>query len=204
VVTNTGAVTLFDVTVEDNVEGTIACPKDVLEPGESMTCTQHGVAELGQYANVGMASGRDDSDRTAVDEDPSHYYGETIPQGDEGCTPGYWKNHTDSWPPTGYSPGQSLPSVFAQTGAYPELAGASMLEALNFGGGSGVEGASRNLMRAAVASLLNASHSGVDFPRTPVQVISQVNSALASGSRDTMLALASDLDGDNNGGCPLN
>jgi len=204
VVTNTGDVTLFDVTVEDNQEGFITCPKDVLEPGESMTCTQDGVAGLGQYANVGMVTGQDDLDRTAADEDPSHYFGEPIDDGDEGCTPGYWKNHTDSWPPTGYSPGQSLPSVFAQSAAYPELAGASMLEALNFHGGGGADGAARNLMRAAVAALLDASHPGVDYPRTPVQVISQVNSALASGDRDTMLTVAGGLDRDNNLGCPLN
>ena len=24
--------------------------------------------------------------------------------GDEGCTPGYWKNHLGSWPATGYDP----------------------------------------------------------------------------------------------------
>ena len=180
----------FDVTVEDNQEGSIVCPKDVLQPGESMTCTQDGVADLVKYANVGMVTGRDDLDRTAADEDPSHYFGEPVDEGDEGCTPGYWKNHTDSWPPTGYSPGQSLPSVFAQSAAYPELASATLLDALNFGGGGGVDGAARNLMRAAVAALLDASHPGVDYPRTPVQVVSQVNSALASGDRDTMLTVA--------------
>jgi len=204
VVTNTGDVTLFDVTVEDNQEGSIVCPEDVLQPGESMTCTQDGVADLGQYANVGMVTGRDEQDRTAADEDPSHYFGEPADPGDEGCTPGYWKNHTDSWPPTGYSPGQSLPSVFAQSAAYPELASASLLDALDFGGGGGVDGAARILMRAAVAALLDASHPGVDYPRTPVQVISQVNSALASGDRDTMLTVAGGLDRDNNLGCPLN
>ena len=203
VVTNTGDLTLFDVTVEDNQEGSILCPKDILAAGESMTCTHHGVADLGQYANVGMVTGRDELDRTAADEDPSHYFGETV-DGTEGCTPGYWKNHTDSWPATGYSPSQSLPSVFAQSAAYSELASASMLEALDFGGGGGVDGAARILMRAAVAALLDASHPGVDYPRTPVQVISQVNSALASGDRDTLLTVAGELDRDNNLGCPLN
>ena len=30
------------------------------------------------------------------------------PSGFEGCTPGYWKNHSESWPPTGFSTGQSV------------------------------------------------------------------------------------------------
>lgn len=122
----------------------------------------------------------------------------------QGCTPGYWKNHTDSWPPTGYSPSQSVASVFSQAAAYPEFGSSSLLEALKFHGGKGVEGAAAILLRAAVAALLNASHPGVDFPRTPASVISSVDAALASGDRDTMLSLAMSLDFDNNLGCPLN
>ena len=122
----------------------------------------------------------------------------------EGCTPGYWKNHLDSWPPTGYSPEQSVPSVFAEANAYPEAAAASLLDALNFGGGGGVAGAVRNLLRASVAALLDAAHPGVSYPRTPANVISLVDAALATGDRDTMLDLAAELDADNNLGCPLN
>ena len=29
---------------------------------------------------------------------------ETTPPGGEGCTPGYWKNHTEDW--VGYAPSQ--------------------------------------------------------------------------------------------------
>lgn len=128
---------------------------------------------------------------------------EEPPEGDEGCTPGYWKNHTDSWLPTGYSPGQSVVSVFADAGAYPQGA-ASLLEALQFGGGPRVEGGVKILLRAAVASLLNASHPGVDFARSAADVIADVNAALATGNRHTMLALATALDNDNNDGCGLN
>lgn len=35
------------------------------------------------------------------------------PTGDEGCTPGYWKNHTSAWAGSGYSPGQTAGSVFS-------------------------------------------------------------------------------------------
>jgi hypothetical protein len=123
--------------------------------------------------------------------------------GTEGCTPGYWKNHTGSWTATGYSPGRSTASVFSAASAYPSLAGKTLLQSLQGGGGPGTLGGATILLRAAVAALLNASDSAVDYPLTQAQVISQVNSALASNDRDTMLSLASTLDGDNNLGCPL-
>jgi len=104
-------------------------------------------------------------------------------EGDEGCSPGYFKNHTASWP-AAYSPGQSVASVFSAASAYPSLA-------------------SQILLRAGVAALLNAESSGIDYPQTTAQILTAVNNALASGHRATILALASQLDGQNNLGCPL-
>ncbi|MFL6290537.1 MAG: hypothetical protein ACJ759_06550 [Thermoanaerobaculia bacterium] len=127
------------------------------------------------------------------------------PPGDEtGCTPGYWKNHTDSWAGTGYSPGQATGSVFSGAGIFPVLAAKTLLQTLDGSGGPGTEGAARILLRAAVAALLNAAHSGVDYPWTTARILADVNAALRSNNRGTMLALASELDGDNNLGCPLN
>jgi hypothetical protein len=125
------------------------------------------------------------------------------PTGREGCTPGYWKNHTGSWAGTGFSPGQSAGSVFS-LGGFPSLANQTLLQTLQGGGGPGTLGAARILLRAAVAALLNAAHSGVDYPRTASSIISDVNAALASNNRNTMLNLATALDRDNNLGCPLN
>jgi hypothetical protein len=122
--------------------------------------------------------------------------------GTEGCTPGYWKNHTDSW--SGYTPGQTVGSVFNGASAFPSLASQTLLQALQGGGGPGTLGAAKILLRAATAALLNAAHSGVDYTRTTSEILADVNSALTSNSRDTMLTLASELDGDNNLGCPLN
>ena len=122
------------------------------------------------------------------------------PPGDEGCTPGYWKNHLDSWVPTGYAPGDLVSSVFTGT-----LFGTATLhQALSFGGGPGVAGAQQILLRAAVAGLLNASHPDVAYTTSATDLIDAVNAAIASGDRDTMLALAADIDADNNLGCPLN
>jgi hypothetical protein len=125
------------------------------------------------------------------------------PTGREGCTPGYWKNHTGSWAGTGFSPGQTAGSVFS-LGGFPSLANQTLLQTLQGGGGPGTLGAARILLRAAVAALLNAAHSGVDYPRTASSIISDVNAALASNNRNTMLNLATALDRDNNLGCPLN
>jgi hypothetical protein len=120
----------------------------------------------------------------------------------EGCTPGYWKNHTSSWAGTGYSPGQTAGSVFS-LGGFPSLASQTLLQTLQGGGGPGTTGAAKILLRAAVAALLNAAHSGVDYTRTTTGIIADVNAALASNNRNSMLALAGELDDDNNLGCPL-
>jgi hypothetical protein len=131
--------------------------------------------------------------------------GPNEPPGEEtGCTPGYWKNHTESWPPTGYSPSQKTGSVFSGASAFPSLANKTLLQSLQGGGGPGTEGAARILLRAAVAALLNAAHPGTNYPRTTAEILTDVNAALTSNDRDTMLALATELDGDNNLGCPLN
>ena len=123
----------------------------------------------------------------------------------EGCTPGYWKQtqHFDSWVATGFNPNQTVGSVFAGAAANP-YHNNTLVQALEFGGGGGVNGAKQILLRAAVAAVLNASHPDIDYQFTTAQVINSVNAALASGNRATILALASDLDDANNAGCPLN
>jgi len=80
----------------------------------------------------------------------------------------------------------------------------TLLQALSFKGGSGNTAAARILLRAAVAALLNSAHPDIDYPRTTAEVIADVNAALASNDRSTILALAKELDADNNFGCPLN
>jgi len=125
----------------------------------------------------------------------------SLPPG-QGCSPGYWKEHPTSWVLTHYSPNQSLEFVFDVPDGFG-LDRYAMLHALAFTGGPGSTGAAQTLLRASVAALLNAAHPRVDYPRTPFQVISQVNSALTSQDRENMLRLASQLDLENNLGCPL-
>jgi hypothetical protein len=121
----------------------------------------------------------------------------------EGCTPGFWKNHPNAWGPTGFSQSQTLESVFDVPNTFG-LDNNTLLQALSFNGGAGNTAAARILLRSAVAALLNAAHPNIDYPRTPASVIADVNAALASNNRGTMIRLADRLDADNNLGCPIN
>lgn len=129
--------------------------------------------------------------------------------GNEGCTPGYWKNHTGSWEE--FTPNSPL-NVYASNFTFPDALAkyrtATFLEALNFKGGPGVEGGAQILLRAATAAYLNAAHEGLGYPyrryQDPFNIQAQVNAALASLDRATMLSLADTLDRANNLGCPLN
>jgi hypothetical protein len=201
IVTNTGSSTLTAVTVTDNMGVTVNCPETVLAPAGWMTCTATGTAVAGQYANIGTATGTPPVGGVVTASDASHYFGK-VPNL-QGCTPGYWKNHTGSWPSTGYSPGQTVGSVFGMAALYG-LNGDTLLQSLDYAGGSGTGGAAEILLRAATAALLNASNPSVYYPREPASVISDVNGAMSTQNRDTMLALAAQLDADNNLGCPLN
>lgn len=141
--------------------------------------------------------------------------------GNQGCTLGYWKNHTDNW---FEGPNQTLPidPNILLTAPYrshstdfvvsPELANDSFLTALSYPGGPGFVGAEQNLMRQAVAAWLNAANEGLGYPYRRWSgpspdgngIVADVNAAIASGNRSTMLSLATTLDQSNNLGCPLN
>lgn len=131
---------------------------------------------------------------------------EPCQQEEQGCTPGYWKNHTGAW--EGYLSSDKVGDVFDIPSCLDDcsidFANSSLLDALRFRGGSGACGKAQILLRAAVAALLNAAHSGVDYPRSEGDIISDVNDALAGCDPDEMVNLAGALDADNNLGCPLN
>lgn len=117
--------------------------------------------------------------------------------GTEGLTPGFWKNDTDVW--ATYSPSQTLESVF-DVPDHLGLDDKTLLQALNFGGGSSVKGAAQNLFRHAVAAILNSSHTLVEYALTTSSIITQVNAALASNSVTTINTLKNQLDTFNNAG----
>jgi hypothetical protein len=109
----------------------------------------------------------------------------------EGCTPGYWKNHLDSWAGTGYDPDDLFSSVFED--AFPGL---TLEEVLNLGGGG-----LNALGRHTVAALLNAASPGVDYDLTEGEVIADFNAVFPGGDYET---LKNEFQGFNEQGCPLN
>ena len=117
----------------------------------------------------------------------------------EGCSPGYWKNHLDSWADTGYSPDQTVASVGFVGSGRDSM---KLSQALALKGGSTIQGAKDILLRAAVAALLNAADPNVSYPLTVAQVLAEVNAAFASNDRQTILDEATRLDEFNNLGCP--
>jgi hypothetical protein len=123
-----------------------------------------------------------------------------------GCTPGYWKNNTGGWPvATGVLesnpfPNAALSPVYLLSGK--TLGAYTLIQGLGFQGNNTVEGGAEILLRAGTAAYLNANKFG--YALTTAQVTSQVNAALGTQDRPTIIALATRLDSYNNAGCPLN
>jgi hypothetical protein len=98
------------------------------------------------------------------------------PPGGQGCTPGYWKNHLEDWPPTGYFPSDYFNTVFGVSYFSPTY---TLLDAINQGGGGILR-----LARHGTAALLNAAHPAVNYPFSVAQVIAMVQ----AGSADPLAA----------------
>lgn len=142
----------------------------------------------------------------------------------EGCTPGFWKNHLD-WKsyddnsnPTNddFLPGSDVEDALrinvpnSYSGDSYDFEAMTSLEALQGGGGPGLEGATKILLRASVAAYLNAD-AALDFPLRRFtdgvdgqpSMQSEIQRVLDSGSRYQILRYAWYLDGLNNAYCPL-
>ena len=134
-------------------------------------------------------------------------------QPNEGCTPGYWKNHTACWHRC-WENGNGDPwedlvgDVFDVPAQISILADDTLMDALNYDGGPEIIDAAKILLRHAVAALLNACDPDIDYSISdPGDVISAVNTALEDGvaqqDRGVMLDLKDELDMYNNYGCPI-
>jgi hypothetical protein len=172
------------------------CPQP--PPVEGACCFEDGSCEvLGADACL-TAGGVYQGDDTSCDPNPC-----AQPE-PEGCGLGYWKNHLDAWEATAYVPEDLLGDVFTFPTELDFLANDTLMEALEYGGGNGIEGGARIMLRHCVAALLNASHTDVNYPFTEAEIISVVNAALASLDRKTMLDAKHEVDQHNSHGCPLN
>lgn len=106
------------------------------------------------------------------------------PPSGEGCTPGYWKNHLEDWPATGYSPADDFDTTFGVDLFDPDI---TLEQAVNAKGGK-----VNRLARHGTAALLSAAHPSVIYPLTVAEVIA----AVQAGDADT-------LEEFNELGCPL-
>ncbi len=120
---------------------------------------------------------------------------EPPPPGGEGCTPGYWKNHLDSWDATGYLP----TDIFDQVFGVNAFGSKTLFDVIKTGGGG-----LNALGRHAVAALLSAAHPDVDYDLTEAEVLVLVHDAIVSGDPRQIERVKDQLDELNNARCPLN
>lgn len=108
-------------------------------------------------------------------------------RGEEGCTPGYWKQeqHFDSYP-AGYLPTTLFGDVFtacsaatleARNPASGDICEMTLLEALSLSGGG-----QNALARHAAAGFLNAASGDVEYQFSTSEVVDMVNDAIESGA----------------------
>jgi hypothetical protein len=116
----------------------------------------------------------------------------------QGCTLGYWKNHTESW--QGYQSGQLLSTAGFVGAPRPSD---TLLQALRYKGGPQLTDKVNLLLKQAVAAILSAEHDDVNYAQTVAEILAEVNAAIASQDQVTILTLQQELNTLNNAGCPL-
>jgi hypothetical protein len=134
--------------------------------------------------------------------------------GSEGCTPGFWKNHTDCWCNDVYPPSMDVddvwnalkdPNYVALDDSKWTPATDTLNESIRYRGGGGLAGAARNMLRHATAALQNACVSDVAYPASVATIISEVNRVLATEDPAEIQALHTILaDWNENSPCPIN
>lgn len=99
-VTNVGDLDLTNVTVVDDIEGSV-CVLPELAVGTQRECNLTGTAIGGEYRNVATASGTATNDETVTDTDPSHYIAATLTNGDPAVDIEKFTNGIDADLPPG-------------------------------------------------------------------------------------------------------
>ncbi|MGE0816202.1 MAG: hypothetical protein AB7O28_16445 [Vicinamibacterales bacterium] len=175
-----------DYTVTETSSGLQSATFNTLDTSSGSPVYTSGAYTNGSTLHVGGSIGHVLSFKN-VNEPP--------PPGNQGCTPGYWRqaHHYDSW--TGYAPGDDFDATFGVNFFTPNI---TLGTAVALGGG-GVNA----LARHAVAALLSAASAGVNYPYSTADVIAIVQgtgayAGLSVEARKNLLAAANEL------GCPLN
>lgn len=199
-------------TITDDPAGDIlSCKIEKLGAGDSFVVQVKALTDAddcGDLRNVATAStadepaellgnNQDDATITVVCEDG----------GDEGCTPGFWKNHTSLWDGLGTddvtSTVQTTDGFNATFGVTSGLSGladsVTLLDAVNLGGGG-----LKALARHAAAAAANADADSVDYEFSLAQVIALYRDAVgADPGPETVSTALAKLSEANERTCPL-
>jgi hypothetical protein len=194
------------------------CDQEAGVADDGTSCNDGDSCTVGDTCDEGECSGGaplscDDGDACTLDRCDA---GECTCSADptcarQGCTPGYWKNNATSksanaWPAP-YTPNTSIADVFDIPGCLGGPTGtlgtSSLLKALGFTGNTSFTGSAKLLLRSAAAALLNSASRCVQFPLCANEVIADVDEALASCDRRTIVNLTGELSGLNALVCPL-
>jgi hypothetical protein len=98
----------------------------------------------------------------------------------------YWKKNSTLWP-AAYTSSQTVVSVFAKASLYPDAASKTLLQALDGKAGSNKD--VKDLLKEAVAALLNAGTTGITYPLTSADIVSGVEMALMNGTSQALKSL---------------
>ena len=201
---NCGDTPLLNVMVSDT-NGMSWSAFDLVNPGDFWEVYYDGVPIYEDTTNTAEAVAEDIIGGTVG---PVYSSATNLIVGEEGCTPGYWKNNAAKWGAVswvGYAPGDSFETVFGVDvtlrgngkATYPTP---TLLQALGANGG-GINA----LARHAVAALLNISNPNVNYAggMAAATLILAVQDAVAAGE-DAIEALHTELAGYNEAGCPIN
>ncbi|MHC5184267.1 MAG: COG1470 family protein, partial [Planctomycetota bacterium] len=198
-VTNTGdADLLLEITDLDAVppiDGQIAGP---VAPGATYTmtieipivCTDQDPTDVplplpNTVTVIGIAPDGTEVGPKTADADCTYI---CRPVGGEGCTPGFWKNHTDCWCDA-YTPDMLVsevwtalqdPNYVSITDSKSNFATDTLMDSIRYRGGGGLAGTTRNMLRHATAALLNACSDNVAYPVSVGDIIDGGNTALAT------------------------
>jgi len=173
-----------------SVEGSFDIPPVVSsEPWDYFEATEFGDVPCGEFTITGSAELTCESDPS--DKQTISLKDKSVVCPCEGCTPGFWKNNAgqikenkkgkivredDNCWCGDYSPDDALTDVF--DGIPAQFNNDTLIEALNYKGNGGQE---YNMLRHAVAALLNACSDNVDFGLTEEYIIATVIAALNGG-----------------------
>jgi hypothetical protein len=97
----------------------------------------------------------------------------------------FWKKHLNDWP-AAYSPNQTVQSVFAKASLFKNTGTKTLEDAVDGKAGSGKV---KDLLRQAVAALLNAGSPGIAYPFTTTDIVTGVDMALMDGGDQVLKSL---------------